>query len=491
MRAAAVRAACVLVAATAGCAVGPHYHRPATPVTATYRGQDRAEAASFADLPWWQAFGDEPLNALIKEALANSYDLADAAARVDAAREGFKASTDALLPAIGINGGPSYQQVFSGLSSAIPTTPGGPSLPTGNFRFATYTAQATLSWELDLWGKLRRQREAALADFFASEDNRRGVIVSLIGTIAGDYFNLLSLDLQLQIAKRTVQSRKETLDLFAKREAGGIGDRLQTSSEAAILAGAAATIPALERQIVAVENELSILVGRPPGSIWRSGNLLARPVPPHQAAGDPAQLLERRPDVRQAEARVISTNAQVGAAFAQLFPTISVSANGGLASSSLSQLFTVGAATYGAALVIDWLAPIFAGAAYAHRYRAQEALWRAAVADYRRAVLNALAETSNALVTLDRLHEVRAQLEVAVHAWSESVRLAKVRYDNGVASYLDVVQAEQNLFPAELQLAETIGDQFSALAQLYRALGGGWQTSEPANGSQPREKTPR
>ncbi|HEX8953226.1 MAG TPA: TolC family protein, partial [Polyangia bacterium] len=265
---------------------------------------------------------------------------------------------------------------------------------------------------------------------------------------------------------------------FAKREAGGVGDRLQTASEEAILAGAAATIPDLERQIVAVENELSILVGRPPGPIRRGGGLLTRPAPPPRPAGAPSALLERRPDVRQAEAHVIAANAQVGAAFAQLFPQVSVAANGGFQSSSLPELFTTGALTYGVSLLVNWLAPLLAGAANAHRYRAQEAAWRAAVADYRRAVLVALAETSNALVTIDKLREVRVQLEVSVRARVESVQLAKVRYNNGVASYLDVVQAEQNLFPAELQLAQTLGQQLVATTQLYRALGGGWQSSE-------------
>jgi outer membrane protein, multidrug efflux system len=475
------RVACALLTLLAfGCAVGPRYRRPATQVTPTFRGQDRAEAESFADLPWWQAIGDEALAALITEALANSYDLKDAIARVDLARENFRASTNALMPQIGISGGPSYQQVFNSFSSTLPAMlPGGVTLPTGNFHFAEYSAQATLSWEADLWGRLRRLRESAMADFFASEDNRRGVIVSLIGDIAAGYYSLLSLDLQLEIARRTVVSRKETLDLFAKREEGGVGDRLQTASEEAILAGAAATIPDLERQIVASENQLSILVGRPPGPIRRVANLMSRAAPPRQAAGVPSSLLERRPDVRQAEARVISANAQVGAAFAQLFPQVNVAANGGLASASLSELFTTGAFTYGASLLVGWVAPLLAGAAIAHRYRAQEAAWRAAVADYRRAVLVGLAETSTALVTMDKLREVRAQLEVSVRARVESVELAKVRYNNGVASYLDVVQAEQNLFPAEIQLAQTIGDQFIAMTQLYRALGGGWQTSEP------------
>lgn len=473
-----MRPACALAAlAMVSCAVGARYRRPTTQVTPLFRGQDRAEAASFADLPWWEAYADEPLQTLVKEALAQSYDLADAVARVDAARESFRASTDALLPLLGINGGPSYQQVFSGFSAAVPSTPGGPMLPSGNFHYAQYGAQATLSWEIDLWGRLRRLREAALADFFASEDNRRGVIVSLIGTVASDYYTLMSLDLQLEIARRTVESRTETLALFSRREEGGVGDRLQTASEEAILAGAAANIPAIEQQIVAVENELSIIVGRPPGPI-RRGRLPTNASPPPPPPGAPATLLERRPDVRQAEARVISANAQVGAAFAQLFPQVNVGANAGLASSSLPELFTTGAFTYGVSLLVSWVAPLFAGAAIAHRYRASEALWRATVADYRRAVLVALAEVSTAIVAIDRLRQVREQLAISVRARVESVQLAKVRYTNGVASYLDVVQAEQNLFPAELQLAETIGQQFIATTQLYRALGGGWQATE-------------
>jgi multidrug efflux system outer membrane protein len=440
-------------------------------MTPTFRGQDRAEVASFADLPWWEAFGDEALAALIKEALQNSYDLQDAVARVEIARENARIGTDALLPALSISASPSYQQIFSSFVL--------PGIQRGNLHFAEYNLQATLSWEIDLWGRLRRLREAALAEFFASQDNQRGVIVSLIGDIGAGYFDLLSLDLQLEVARRTVASRQQTLVLFAKREAGGVGDRLQTASEEALLSGAAATVPALEQQIAATENQLSILVGRPPGPIRRGGGLMARQVPAHEPAGMPAALLWRRPDVRAAEARLIAANAQVGAAFAAFFPQLAVGGNVGVASTSLSDLFTQGSLTYGASLLLSWLAPILNGAANFHRYRAQEANWRATIAEYRRAVLVALAETSNAIIAIDRLREERAQLEVSVKARVESVELAKVRYTNGVASYLDVVQAEQNLFPAEIQLAQTVGAQFSALTQLYRALGGGWETSEP------------
>jgi multidrug efflux system outer membrane protein len=450
----------------AGCALGPNYRRPTTPMMTAFRGQDRAEAAAFADLPWWEVFRDPALKALIKEALDNSFDLKDASERVEVARQNARIGTDQLFPALGVQGGPSYQQVFFGSF---------PGVPAGNVRYPAYQLQATLSWEIDLWGRLRRLRQSALADFFASEENRRGVVVSLIGNIAQSYFSLLALDLQLAVTRRTVQSRKDTLALFQERLQGGVGDALDTTSEQALLADAEATIFSIERQIVQTENQLCYLMGRTPGPVARTTGLLEQPAPSPQSVGMPASLLERRPDVRQAEAQLVSANAQVGAAYAALFPTISLTGNGGVESASLDTLFTTGAATFGVGLLVNWLAPILNGAQYAHRYRGRQATYRALVADYRRTMLNALVEVANSLVAIRTYRAQRAQLELEVSAQSERVRLAKLRFRNGVASYLDVVQAEQNLFPAELSLAQVIGAQFASVAQLYRALGGGWQ----------------
>ncbi|HZS39238.1 MAG TPA: efflux transporter outer membrane subunit [Polyangia bacterium] len=463
-------AALAALAVAAGCALGPNYKRPSVPMSSAFRGQARAEAASFADLPWWDVFQDPSLKALLVETLTNNYDLADASARVDVARENARIGTDRLLPSLSATGGPSYQQVFFGVS-----LPG----MSSNARFAGYQLQGSLSWEIDLWGRLRRLRQSAIADFFASEDNRRGVIVSLIGDVAQSYFTLLALDLALEVTRRTVRSREDTLVLFRERLAGGVGDALDTTAEEALLADARATIPNLERQIVQTENQLAYLMGRPPGPIARGGDLLRRPAPLDQPAGLPASLLERRPDVRRAEAQLISANAQVGAALAALFPTISLAGSGGVESNSLSTLFTSGSVVFGVSLLFNWLAPILNGAEYVHRWRGQKAAYRAALADYRRTVLSALVEVSNALTAIATLREQRAQLELEVRALTERLRLAKLRFRNGVASYLDVVQAEQNLFPAELTLAQTIGAQFSAVAQLYRALGGGWRTYFP------------
>jgi multidrug efflux system outer membrane protein len=463
------------VALASACALGPNYKRPSTPMSNAFRGQDQAEAASFADLPWWDVFRDPDLKALLGEALQNSYDLQDATARVEVARQNANIGTDQLLPAIGVNGGPSYQQVFVGV---IPQNI--PGIPSGNTRYASYALSGAVSWEIDLWGRLRRLRQAALAQFFASQDNRRGVIVSLIGNVAQSYFDLLSLDLQVEITRRTVQSRQDTLVLFQERLAGGVGDALDTTSEEALLASARATQADLERQIVQTENQIAFLVGRTPGPIRRTGDLLHREVPGDQPVGLPAALLERRPDVRQAEATLIAANAQVGAAYAAMFPQLSFAGSVGLQSGTLDSLFTGNAFVFGLNLLVNWFAPILNGAQYAHAYRGQQASFRAVLADYRRTVLNALVEVSNALVAIKYIREERAQLELEVRAQTERVRLAKVRFRNGVASYLDVVLAEQNLFPAELALAQTIGAQFAARTQLYRALGGGWQEPAPS-----------
>jgi multidrug efflux system outer membrane protein len=458
----------------AACAVGPNYKRPTVPMTSAFRDQAMANVESFADLPWWEVFHDAALGALLREALSNNFDLADAVARVDVARYNAKMRTDQLFPSLSVNAAPAYQQVFSPFSALVPQGTTLP-FPAGNQRYATYTLGGSLSWELDLWGRLRRLRQSALADELAAEESARGVIVSIVGDVAQGYFNLVTLDLQLAISRQTVESRRQTLALFAERERGGVGDRLQTASEEALLANALATIPALERQIAQQENQLAFLAGRTPGPIPRTTDYLTRNAPPPDLPlGVPAALLERRPDVRQAEAHVISQNAQVGAALAALFPTITFNASGGVESAAVNTLFTAGAGTFGISLVLGWLLPLLNGAQLVHAWRGQQAGFRGAVAEYRRAVLVALSDVANALIAIRTLREQRARLEDSVRASEETVKLSGDRYRAGVASYLDVVQAEQNLFAAQLQLAQTIGAQFAATAQLYRALGGGW-----------------
>ena len=479
MTRAAVALAPAVVVVLAGCAVGPNYKRPTTPVTPTFRGQDRAEAPSFADLPWWEVVRDPALIALIEEALRGSYQIEDAVARVEIAHQNAKASTDALLPAVGVQASPAYQQIFVGSLAGLSGVPG---LPSGNVPYASYLLAGTVSWEIDLWGGLRRLRESSLAQFLASEENRRGVIVSLIGDVAQAYFTLQALDLQLAIAHRTVQSRQETLTLFQQREQGGVGSALDTTSELALLAGARATIPALERQIVQAEDQLSYLVGRPPGPIRRSPDLNLHALPGDPPIGMPASLLERRPDVRQAEAQMISANAEIGAAFAAMLPNLTFSGNVGVESSTLGQLFTGNALTFLVSGIVNGPFPFLNGGQNVRRWRSQQATFVTTVVAYRRTVLIALQEVADTVVAIRSYRQARAELEAQVAAQVESVRLAKERFTGGAASYLDVVQAEQNLFPTELTLAQTIGSQWASLAQLYRALGGGWQVP-PSGGT--------
>jgi multidrug efflux system outer membrane protein len=467
-------AALTLVVAVTGCALGPDYKRPPVPMTAAFREQAMARAESFADLPWWDVFRDPALAALLKDALANNLDLGAAIARVDVARYNAKIRTDQLLPSLSVNASPAYQQVFSPFSALVPPGTMLP-FPTGNSHYPTYTLGGSLSWEIDLWGRLRRLRQSALADALAAEETERGVIVSIVGDVAQGYFNLVALDLQLQVSRLTVESRRKTLALFAERERGGVGDRLQTASEEALLANALATIPALERQIVQQENQLAFLAGRTPGPIARTTDYLTRTAPPPDLPlGVPAALLERRPDVRQAEAHVVSVNAQVGAAFAAIFPQLTFNASGGVESTSLSTLFSASGATYAVGLALGWLLPLLNGAQLVHAWRGQQASWRAVVFEYRRVVLIALGDVANALVAIRTLREQRVQLEDSVRFSAETVKLSTDRYRAGVSSYLDVVNAEQNLFAAQLALAQTLGAQFAATAQLYRALGGGW-----------------
>lgn len=472
-------AAALALVAAAGCAVGPAYRRPSTPAPATFRGDHAPQQReSFADLPWWEVFQDPQLVALIREALRSSTSLAAAAARVEQARATAGIAGDQLLPGLSVEAAPGYQQIFS--PYRLPGVARSP--------YSTYLAQGAVSWEIDLFGRLRRLREAALASYLGTEEAARGVVVSLVSDVAQTYFQLLALDVQLDVARRSVAQRKDTLALFQAQERGGVASRLQTASEEAILADAEATIPAIQQQITVAENRLSFLLGRPPGPVARGGDLVRRDVPPDPPLGLPGTLLERRPDLRQAEAGLVAANARIGAALAGFYPRLTVSANGGFESTAAASLLTSGSTLFGIGAIVSWLVPILNGFQVKHQADAQRASWDALVATYRGALLSALGEVSNALGALDHLRTQRDRLEAEVGARSESVDLARTQFRAGVASYLDVIQAEQSLLPAELQLAQVTGAEFSAYADLYRALGGGWQV--PAGAPPPPRPPP-
>lgn len=463
MRAATLLAA-VLAALPAGCAVGPSFRRPDVPVPEAHRGQEVPEAASLADLAWWELFGDDVLRGLVGEALRANLDLATAVARVEQARGFVLVARSELIPQAGYVG--TADRVRTGLHPDLPHA-------TGN----AFLGALNATWEVDLWGRVRRATEAARADLYAREEFRRGVVLSLVAGVAQAYFELRELDRELDIARRTTASFDETVRLFERQLVGGVGTRLAVARAQAARAQAAAAIPDLERQIVAQENELAILLGRLPGGVPRGIDLSSQPLPPETPAGLPSALLERRPDVREAEQTLRASNARIGVAVADFFPRIGLTALYGGRSSELD-LVTTGAASIwsiGASVV----GPLFQGGRLIGSYQSASADWRAARAQYEQTVLNAFREVSDALVAIDRLGLARAERARAVVELQESVRLALVRYVGGLGTYFEVLLAQQELFPAENDLARIERDRLLAVVQLYRALGGGW-TDAPA-----------
>jgi multidrug efflux system outer membrane protein len=475
MRRLAVVLATVFLGGLAGCATsaGPNYQRPALNLPAQHRGA-AAEAASFADQAWWDVFHDDVLKGLIAEALRNGYDVRLAAWRVEEAR--------ANAGVIRAQGFPSFQgqaEAGYGRQSEFSSAPGA--------RGALIQLNVNASWELDLWGRVRRLNEAALAQYLASEEARRGVYLSLVSEVATRYFQLRQLDLQLEIARRTSGAFQETFDLFNRRLQGGAASALETSSAEALLASTAATIPDLERQIVAEENELSFLLGRNPGPIARGPALNDQLLPPSVPPGLPSDLLRRRPDLREAEQNLIAANAEVGVARTDFFPRISLTGDLGSVSPRISDIFPAGRTwTIGAGL----LTPVFQRGLLRFRYEAALARWEQAKTTYEQSVTNAFNEVSTALVAYQKYAEVETARAREVRSYQEAVRLSNTRYVAGLSDYLEVLQAQQQLFPAEILLAQARYNRLATLVQLYQVLGGGWQLADaqwpgPAAGTQP------
>jgi multidrug efflux system outer membrane protein len=454
--------------ALAGCTlVGPTYKRPDLNLPAEHRGQvapTRPEdAASFADQAWWDVFHDDVLKGLIGEALRNGYDVRLATWRVEEARANAGIARAQAYPSVQgqIEAGYGRQSEFS-------TSPGA--------QGSLYQLNLNASWEIDFWGRVRRLNEAALAQFLASEEGRRGVYLSLTSEVATAYFQLRSLDAQLEIARRTTGAFQETFDLFDRRLKGGAASALETSSAQALLASTAANIPDLERQIVAQENQLAFLLGRNPGPVQRGAALTDQFLPPEIPPGLPADLLKRRPDLRQAEQTLVAANANVGVAQADFFPRLSLTGALGLLSPQVSQLFPAGRTwSVGGGL----LSPVFQGRLLRSQYDAAVARWEQAKVQYEQSVTNSFNEVSTALVAYQKYAEVETQRAREVSAYQEAVRLSNTRYVAGLSDYLEVLQAQQQLFPAEILLSQARYNRLATLVQLYRALGGGWQLSDP------------
>jgi multidrug efflux system outer membrane protein len=460
----------------AGCAVGPDYKRPTTTPPETFRGQTGPEeAASLADLPWWEAFRDPTLQELLQAALANNYDLRVAVARVEQARALAARARGAFFPSIGYQGDIARAR----LSGEIIGLPSGQGPSTESFFVGLFTA----SWELDIWGRIRRQYEAAGAQFFATEEARRGVLLSLVSNVAQAYFELLQLDAQLDIARRNTASFQGTYNLFQRRLAFGLASTLETARAEGALGSTASNIPNLESQIAAKENEISTLLGRNPGPIPRGTPLFGQAIVPEVPAGLPSALLERRPDLRQAEQQLVQANAQVGVAKANFFPQLTLSGFGGGVSPQLEAFSHVWS------LAAGLTGPIFQGGQILENYRAFVAAWEQAKLQYEQAVITAFQEVSSALTSLEKLVQVEAEQARAVKAYQDSVRIATQRYEGGLASYYEVLEAQQLLFPAETQLAQIRATRLFTYVQLYKVLGGGWNLTDP-EWSGPRAQRP-
>jgi multidrug efflux system outer membrane protein len=457
----------------AGCALGPDYRRPAElPAAAGFRGETAPRAAAFVDeLPWWEIFGDPALVALIEEALANNRDLATAVARVEQAGFFVGVARSDLFPQVGYRG--------EGGRGRTPADVGG-SGDTSDF----FLGALDLAWELDIWGRIRRATEAARAELLATEAFERGVRLSLVAGVAQAYFELRELDLELEIARRSADSFEATRDLFLRQFAGGVSSRLAVERAEAALAETLATIPVLESRIVAKENALSVLLGRAPGDIPRGATLGEQRQPPEVPAGLPSALLERRPDLIEAEQVLVAANARVGQSLADFFPRIGLTSVYGRQSSELGALLESGSLAWSAAALIT--GPLFQGGRLWYLFKGSKAEREAALHGYEQSILVALREVSDSLVARDRLGLAREQQARAVTAYEESVRLAQVRFWGGLASYFEVLDAQQLLFPSELQLARLDLDRLVAFVQLYRALGGGWSLDQtPASAPPP------
>ena len=464
--------AAVTLSLLAGCTVGPKYRRPTVKSPDVFRGTADPTAApdpnSFADLKWFEVFKDSQLQELIRTALVENYDVRDAVARVSAARANLGITRADQFPSVGASA--DITTLRNSASGAVPISAGLLLSPTRTFGSVLLNL---FSFEVDIWGRLRRQTEAARAEWRASEEDRKAVMTILVGDVASTYFSLLELDTELGISKRTLATREESLRLIKVRQQGGVATMLDVRQAEQLVYSAAATIPDIERLIEQTENLISLLLGKNPGSVTRGRALIEQEQPSSVPAGLPSSLLERRPDIRAAEQNLIAANANIGVAKAAYFPQISLTGFLGSESSSLSGLFTGPTRVW--QFVPQVTQPIFTAGRIKSNVRLAEAQEQIALVQYQRSIQTAFRDVSNALVEHRKVREIRAQQELLVTTLQDRSRLAYLRYRGGVDTLLNALDADRDLFSAELSLAQTRRDQLLAVVLLYRALGGGWQ----------------
>jgi multidrug efflux system outer membrane protein len=454
----------------AACTQGPNYKRPVVQTPTEFRGalQGEAGAPSFANLKWFDVFQDPALTDLVNAALEQNFDVRIAAERVLQARALFGVTRSDQYPAI--------DGSVDVVSARTSTAGANRILPKDAKTQVNYmTVGFNLGWEVDVWGRLRRLTEAARAEYLATEEGQRGVVTTLVADVSQTYLSLRALDLELEIARRTRDVAAENLRLTEARQAGGVANLLDVRQAEQLLHTAAGRIAGLERDIMQTENAINLLLGRTPGDVPRGTALEAMQAPPTVPPGLPSDLLERRPDIRQAEQQLIAANARIGAAKAEFFPRISLTGFLGLQSRALTDLISVPAHMW--SVGAGALQPIFNAGRNRNNVLLTEAVQREALIGYQRTIYTAFREVSDSLAARHKTSEQRAAQERLVAALRESSRLATQRYQGGVDNYLPVLDAQRNLFEGELELARLRQQELVSIVQLYRALGGGWSQS--------------
>jgi outer membrane protein, multidrug efflux system len=461
-----------------GCSVGPNYKRPAATVPTAYRGAPPSngptesaptsstvpppsspETTSLGDEKWWDVFQDNELQGLIRTALENNYDVRIAATRVLQARAQLGITRADQFPTVSAGG-----DVTSVRNPTIGPIP--------SYELTLGEVVASASWNVDFWGKYRRATESARATLLANGWAQKAVIATLVANVASSYFQLRQLDLELEISKRTLGSRRDSLELTKTLEEHGINSLLDVRQSEQLVYTAAAEVPDLERQIEQQENAISILLGNNPGDIPRGLKLTEQPHSPEVPVGLPSSLLERRPDIRGAEQNLIAANAQIGVARAAYFPQIALTGTAGYESPKLTDLFQGPAGVWN--LVGSVTQPIFEGGRLKSNVRLAEAQHEQLLLTYQQTIQGAFRDVSNALVAYRKFREFRIQQELLVESAQDAARLSETRFKAGTADYLEVLTNETNSFSAELTLAQAQGNELNALVQLYQALGGGW-----------------
>ena len=449
----------------AACTVGPNYQRPNTDIPGGYRGvpataPGAASSESLGDAQWWTVFQDEQLQSLIRTALKQNYDVRIAAERVLAAQAQLRIARSDQYPSAGVGVG--------GTTEREPTSPFSPA-----YRWDYMQVGGAASWDIDFWGKYRRATEAARANLAQTEWGKRAVVSTLVANVAGAYFRLRALDLDLEITQHTLASRQESLRLTKLLADQGAASMVDVRQAEQLVYVASATLPDLERQIEQEENYIRPLLAEPPGPIARGQSLTEQARPPLVPAGLPSQLLQRRPDIQEAEQQLVAANAQIGVARAAYFPSISLTGTLGFMSSALSDLFTKPAGTWNVAASVAQ--PLFTAGKLQANVRLAEAQQQQALLGYQQTIQNAFRDVSDAFVAYQKTREAREQQELLAAAAQDSARLAHVRYDGGSTTYLEVLTNETNYLAAELELSQAKLNEMLSLVQIYSALGGGWQ----------------